>query len=208
MTDCGPIEGKRSSAQEIRTTEQLSINEVLVAEFEYIAQTAFQANEDRARVSSLSLATAGSLVVAMLSTQFESFQLPYVYWAFAALFAGLTINSTLTLLQLVRLRQAWFDSILAMNQIKDFYIQLAQGVRLEKAFRWNSKTVPARFKPWSISFMLATQVSLLGGVTLGTTLILAGLGFHSWWWKIALGLGFAFFISQIILYWRLIRNSA
>ena len=36
----------------------LDVNEILIAEFNYIANTAFQANEDRARVSNYYLMTA------------------------------------------------------------------------------------------------------------------------------------------------------
>jgi len=44
----------------------LDVNEIVVAEFEYIATTAFQANEDRARVSNYYLMTAGAAVAAIL----------------------------------------------------------------------------------------------------------------------------------------------
>jgi len=46
--------------------ESLDVNEILVTEFEYIAATAFQANEDRARVSNYYLMTAGAAVAAIL----------------------------------------------------------------------------------------------------------------------------------------------
>jgi len=44
----------------------LDVNEILVGEFEYIAKTAFQANEDRAWVSNYYLMTAGAAVAAIL----------------------------------------------------------------------------------------------------------------------------------------------
>ena len=49
----------------------LDVNEILVAEFEYIAKTAFQANEDRARVSNYYLMTAGAAVAAILGAKIE-----------------------------------------------------------------------------------------------------------------------------------------
>ncbi len=45
----------------------VELDELLAAEFEYISQTAIQANEDRARVSSFYLVAVGSLVAAMFS---------------------------------------------------------------------------------------------------------------------------------------------
>ena len=54
------------------TNEPLPVefDELLAAEFDYIAQTAIQANEDRARVSSFYLIAVGSLVAALFGTQF------------------------------------------------------------------------------------------------------------------------------------------
>ncbi len=89
--------------------EPLDANEILTAEFAYIAQTAFQANEDKAHVTNFYLITLGGFVAALLGSQMQNLMVPAVYWAFAALFLVLFAVSVLTLLQLVRLRQAWFD---------------------------------------------------------------------------------------------------
>jgi hypothetical protein len=186
--------------------ESLSSDTILTAEFEYVAQTAFQANEDRARVATFYLVTLGTLVAAILTTQAESLQDRLVYWAFAVLFGVLTLASVLTLLQLARLRQAWFDSVSAMNQIKEFYIERVQQVQLEEAFRWRMNTLPDRFKPWSISSLLAIQVALLGGVTLGAAIVFAGLALSSWWWGSAIPLGLVGAALQIALYWWLLRS--
>jgi hypothetical protein len=48
----------------------IEFDELLAAEFDYIAQTAIQANEDRARVSSFYLIAVGSLVAALFGTQY------------------------------------------------------------------------------------------------------------------------------------------
>ncbi len=45
---------------------KLNVEDILKAEFEYIAHTAFQANEDRARVSSFYFVSVGSVVAAIL----------------------------------------------------------------------------------------------------------------------------------------------
>ena len=184
-----------SGDRELRLiTEPLDPNEILIAEYNYIAQTAFQANEDRARVSTFYMVTLGSLVAAILSSQFITFNLPGAYWAFAVLFTLVSSIGILTLLQLVRLRQAWLDSALAMNQIKDFYIQNIRNVNLEGAFRWKAATLPKKYKLWSISFLLALQVALLGGVMLGSAVICIGLGFNKWWLEFAILAGGVFFV--------------
>ena len=98
---------------------------LLKAELEYIIQTAFQANEDRARVSSFYLVAVGSLVAAVFSAQFVSqkFEPRLVAGAFSALFLVLTILGTLTTLQLARLRASWHESMMAMNQLKDYWLR-------------------------------------------------------------------------------------
>jgi len=54
--------------KKIPPIDELS-TEILAEEFEYIASTAGQANEDRARVASFYLVAVGSLVAALFSTQ-------------------------------------------------------------------------------------------------------------------------------------------
>jgi hypothetical protein len=56
-------------AHPTRETPDLSPGEMLQSEFTYIAQTAFQANEDRARVTTLYLVNLGGLVAALVSSQ-------------------------------------------------------------------------------------------------------------------------------------------
>ena len=90
--------------------EQVELDEVLAAEFSYIADTANQANEDRARVSSFYLIAVGSLVAALFGTQFfNSNSLSHsgtINFMFAGLFTLLTLLGGSTILQLARLRSA------------------------------------------------------------------------------------------------------
>src|SRR5512138_1988293 len=92
----------------------VELDELLAAEFDYIAQTAIQANEDRARVSSFYLIAVGSLVAAMFGTQFfdPNFFTRTVSVMFSGLFVLLTLLGTSTILQLARLRAAWYESML------------------------------------------------------------------------------------------------
>src|SRR5512146_2207424 len=142
---------------------------LLKAELDYIAQTAFQANEDRARVSSFYLVAVGSLVAALLSTQFleQNLDPRLIAWAFSALFAVLTLLGTLTTLQLARLRAAWHDSLLAMNQLKDYWLQHSDDPQLPRAFRWDTRSLPPKYKPNSVSYYRTLEVALLSGLTGG-----------------------------------------
>src|SRR6266542_3889072 len=142
----------------------VELDELLAAEYDYIAQTASQANEDRARVSSFYLIAVGSLVAAMFGTQFFDFNSPSrtINIMFSGLFALLTLLGTSTILQLARLRAAWYESALAMNQLKEY--MMSENKNLAKAFRWQTQTLPPKYKTNSVSFHQAIEVALISGL--------------------------------------------
>jgi hypothetical protein len=147
-----------------KTYQPIELDELLAAEFDYIAQTAIQANEDRSRVSSFYLIAVGSLIAALLGTQLfdpEKFTTP-VKLAFSGAFALLTLLGISTVLQLARLRAAWYESMLAMNQLKDFAMK--QSPELMQAFRWKASTLPRKYKKGSVSYYQAREVALIGGL--------------------------------------------
>ncbi len=145
----------------------VELDELLAAEYDYIAQTATQANEDRARVSSFYLIAVGSLVAALFGTQlFDADKFTQtVKIMFSGLFVLLTMLGTSTIMQLARLRSAWYESMLAMNQIKAFAMN--QNPELKQAFRWKAETLPAKYKTGSVSYYQAFEVALIGGLMFG-----------------------------------------
>jgi hypothetical protein len=151
--------------------DQLSSDEILVSEYKYIAQTAFQANEDRARVASFYLVTFGSFIAALVTYQFNNvaIQQAWLDWGFASLFFALALMGMVTILQLARLRMAWFDSVDAMNRIKEYYI--SRSPELADAFKWRSAQRPQRLKLTSVGFLLVLQVALLGGAAFGGSVL-------------------------------------
>jgi hypothetical protein len=149
----------------------VEFDELLAAEFDYIAQTAAQATEDRARVSSFYLIAVGSLIAAMFGTQFLDLKsaLPRtVNLMFGGLFLLLTLLGTSTIMQLARLRAAWYESMLAMNQLKDYMI--AENKPLAKAFRWQSNTLPPKYRTNSVSYFQALEVALISGLMFGAAM--------------------------------------
>ncbi len=145
----------------------VELDELLAAEFNYIAQTANQTNEDRARVSSFYLIAVGSLVAALFGTQLfdaEKFT-PAVKMIFCGLFILLTILGTSTIMQLARLRSAWYEAMMALNQIKDF--AMSESPELSQAFRWQTGTLPPKYKTRSISYYQAIEVALISGLMFG-----------------------------------------
>jgi hypothetical protein len=158
---------------------KLNPDELLQKEYEYISQTAFQANEDRSRVTSFYFVSVGSFVAAIVGTQLEA-QSKTISFAFFTLFLVLTFMGGLTIAQLARLRAAWHESVEAMNTIKDFYIK--HHPEVESAFKWRARQIPLTNKPYSIANLMAVEVALLGSLTTGacTYFLLSYLGEVNW----------------------------
>jgi hypothetical protein len=111
----------------------------------------------------------------------------------------------LTVLQLARLRHAWFEALDAMNQLKDYYF--ANLPDLDKAFAWRSGRAPQKFKMSSVGFMLALQVSILGGAALGTAVFFATLAASGSIWLLpAFIVGVAYGLVQIDIYRTLLQK--
>ncbi len=178
--------------------------DILFAEFEYIARTASQANEDRVRVASFYLIAVGSLVAALFSTQFfgPEFEAPQIGLLFSGLFFILTLLGTSTILQLARLRTAWYESALAMNQIKEY--ALKKDKKLAAAFRWKTDSLPPIYKVNSISYLQTLEVALLSGLTFGAAAYFfqLGIGYRCCVWAFTPVLGLLAFVVQLVLYKR------
>jgi hypothetical protein len=170
--------------------------DILKAEYDYIANTVFQANEDRSRVASFYFVTVGSLVAAILGSIFSTTDLKSVAPAFAGLFLILTILGALTLAQLARLRAAWHESAEAMNQIKEYYI--SHNKEVESAFKWRAKSLPPTNKPYSIANLMAFEVIFLSAVTCAAVAYFTLLSFGNitvWGWVLT---AFVFLLGGIV----------
>ena len=186
----------------------VELDELLAAEYDYIAQTATQANEDRARVSSFYLIAVGSLVAALFGTQlFDADKFTQtVKIMFSGLFVLLTMLGTSTIMQLARLRSAWYESMLAMNQIKAFAMN--QNPELKQAFRWKAETLPAKYKTGSVSYYQAIEVALIGGLMFGAATFFLQeaffvIGFFNW--VISCTFGLLTIYIQLLFYKRALQ---
>jgi len=186
----------------------VELDELLAAEFNYIAQTAAQAFEDRARVSSFYLIAVGSLIAALLGTQFfDSKQqlTSNITLMFSGIFLLLTLLGISTVMQLAQLRSAWYDSMLAMNQLKDFAMQ--QHPELANAFRWKTSTLPAKYKRGSVSTYQALEVAVIGGLLFGASTFFLQYSFspiHISTWIVSILLGILAVFVQMTIYKRLL----
>lgn len=185
---------------------ELNPDQILTAEFNYIVQAAFQANEDRARVTSFYLVSVGSFLAAILSTQLLANLQPVVFWSFGVLFLFLAVLAVTTILQLIRLRKSWFESVLAMNQIKEFYINNLENLNLSNAFRWKTASIPTKNRINSLSFYLTVEVGLFGAAAFGAAFFFILLGFGWVSWGPAAVLGTAFFVGEVLFYRGMLRK--
>ncbi len=183
-------------------------HDLLLAEFNYIAQTAFQTNEDRARYVSFYVLSVGSMIAAIFSSQLTSPGLPAIQLGFAVLFFAVGGMGLLTVWQLVQLRLAWFESIRTMNQIKQYYIDHDHSdPGIGTAIAWTNEHLPARLKFQSISFLTAVQVSILAGINLGSAFIWIGLASGEMWWITAFLVGVGYMAVLLVGYWYLLRED-
>jgi len=145
----------------------LNIENMLLEEFNYAGVTAYQAMEDRARMFNLYLLLVG-VVASGLGALYQLGGSAGIYSRPLAvtllLIAGM-IGATF-FVKLIRLRQAWRESVICMNVIKEFYIQQfrRQMPRIERAFRWRLKTIPAGERLGSTTFIVCSTVALLESV--------------------------------------------
>jgi ADP-ribose pyrophosphatase len=149
---------------------ELRLDSILLEEFKYAGQTAYQALEDRARMFNLYLVVVGVLasglgaVYQLQNNQGAGKLLPTYSQPLALLLlfaAG--VMGIAFFLKLIRLRQAYHDSLLTMNIVKEFYIRefKKQIPDMEQAFRWRLLTVPSGEKVGSLSFYISMTVAML-----------------------------------------------
>jgi hypothetical protein len=113
---------------------------------------------------------------------------------------------TSTILQLARLRAAWYESALAMNQLKDFMV--SQNKELFKAFRWKTSSLPPKYKTSSVSYYQAVEVALISGLMFGTAMFFLQQAFYTISlinWVVAAALGALTVYIQLIIYKRSLK---
>jgi hypothetical protein len=178
----------------------LDPDEILQQEFEYARETALQANNDRTQIVNLYVILvggAGSLALGLPALAPGAAGLPP--GLLPAVFFVMGVLGLFNVLKLIRLRQAWHDSALAMNRIKDFY--LAHYPEMAPAFRWRTETVPAPGKVGTITFDLVVLVALIDSLAVGGGVFFLGSSL----WPAGAAAA-AFLALQMGVYFRLLRR--
>ncbi|HEY1390668.1 MAG TPA: hypothetical protein VGF38_19190 [Ktedonobacterales bacterium] len=145
----------------------LKIENMLLEEFNYASTTAYQAMEDRARMFNMYLLVVGILGSAFgaiypLGGARSSFIQPIAAVVlFAAGIAGIAF-----FVLLIRLRQAFRQSLITMSVIKEFYIRefQEQMPTIQHAFRWRLSGIPAGERAGSATFIVCHMVGFIGAL--------------------------------------------
>ena len=145
-----------------------SLQEIAKAEYEYIRETMAQAMDDRhTMINYFLLATGVALAaVGMIFSKEGMQELPFtkeLTIGICLIFNGV---AWIYMLKMVRLRQAWCDSSLAMNRIKNFFLV---NVKMDadqsgSPFLWKSSTSPAPGRIgnlFHLEFILISFISAL-----------------------------------------------
>ena len=137
-----PIQGVAGqSGPATNTDPTLKLESMLLAEFNYASSTAYQALDDRGRMFSFYLGIAGVL-------------------------AGLI--GLIFFFKIVRIRQAFDDSLLTMNVIKEYYIaKFKDTAPVEKIFRWRLDSMPSGRRFGSLTFLVCLGITLIDSIALG-----------------------------------------
>lgn len=180
--DNAPVGGESRGAK----PNSLTAENLLTQEFGYANITAYQAQEDRARFFGLYLTLVGILAAALgavtqLGGSFNR-ELLLPIGAVLLMLAGLLGIIFFTLL--VRLRQAWFGSLLAMNRIKKYYIEqlTAELPDIDNAFEWKYHTLPESGRIGSPTFIVCYTTAAISSFCMGVAVGIFGawIGSNGW----------------------------
>jgi hypothetical protein len=140
---------------------------LLIKEFEYIRETASQAMNDRHKIVNFFLLISGAIVSIIGSQLIKTNLTSLSSGTLSVLIVFsifLNIIGWIYFMHLIRLRQAWWSSAEAMNQIKEFYIingRVPDDIA-RSAFLWDSRSMPSAGKKSNVfyySTMLINFVS-------------------------------------------------
>ncbi len=121
----------------VSISDKLDPDSILIAEFQYIQETAKQANEDRLRIFEFSIANILTFIIGIFSINLfdESFR-----ELIAIPFILLFVFGIFSLFKLARLRNAWLESAKALNKIKKYYMDNSLS-SLKDAFAFSNDTL-------------------------------------------------------------------
>ena len=197
---------EQANGSEIKYDTSLKMENMLLEEFNYVSVTAYQAMEDRARISNFYYLLLGVLVTGLAAIYQFSGGIQKVPLSLVTILllvgAAISVSFFVTL---IRLRQAYKESLLTMNVIKEFYIdQFKQQMpAVEHAFRWRLATMPKGERAGSVTFMIAALNAFIGSLCLaGAVFFITGPLLSVIWASIIAGAVFLIALLVHIYYYQ------
>lgn len=142
-------------------SDNLDKTAILIAEYNHASQDYFNVNESRVQVSTIFIANMGTVLAALFIPGNSFRENAHI---FGAIFLVLSILGFVSILHLIKIRQAWIGDIIAMAKIKEYFIKNSKDATLKKAFKWDASRAPDPAKLWSISYLMAFTLILLNSI--------------------------------------------
>lgn len=163
-------------------------SKILELEYHYIQSSIEETNSDRLKLGNFYVTIAGAAGTAMLGL--VSLGKTELVPLIAVLSVGVWFVGVIFILMLIRLRQAWYENMQALNQIKHYYIDISEeALKLRSAFKWTKATIPAKQRLWNIHFYTVILVSAISSLFLAFGIALA--------WK-SLAISFLFGVANLL----------
>lgn len=154
----------------------LKAEEILEWEYEYVRNTASEAMQDRHTMINFYLVLVGVVASGVLANldKLDEWQggATLLLWVVCGI-------GWFHFLILVRLREAWHESLQALLRIRDFCVEHVEGIssdELKKAFLWKRETLPRAGKRWSVFYYSALLIAFLDSMAFGVGGHLLNLG--------------------------------
>lgn len=173
---------------------------VIQAELNYIRDTINQGLQDRYQIMTFYISifgALGSIVLGLISLR-EVNEMMLIGAGVLSFLAG--ILGIIFWLTLRRLRQAWRESLVVLNKIKDEAISLHP--ELESIFSWSSSTIPATHKLNTVHFYSASIIGILTTFSfIASMLFITQLDAKGFWLLLGLaGLSIAIYFGHELVY--------
>lgn len=165
-----PIQGVAGQGDPVTNTDPtLRLESMMLAEFNYANSTAYQALDDRGRMFSFYLGIAGVLAGGLGALYELGRRDSHSEVIAAALLVLAGLIGLIFFFKIVRIRQAFDDSLLTMNVIKEYYIAAFKGSMpdVENIFRWRLKSMPPGRRFGSLTFLVCLGITLIDSIALG-----------------------------------------
>jgi hypothetical protein len=132
--------------------EKSSTDEFLSLEYGYIQDNIQQTVHDRYRMLSFYITIGTTIATVLLGIlSLQNIDQELLRKGVGVISVLMWLIGLVFLLIMIRLRQAWFQGITALNKIKAFYLQKAGG-SLDGVIDWQNSHMPKANKLWNIHF--------------------------------------------------------